>query len=138
MNVQNRAESPIMADAISRHALSCILAKFREKFIKMLRARNAMRSVSGRVDPIDAHTSRDAFAHVGVAPSNSQRFPVGSADLVESETSNVPLLSEVSSVSQQPLVAPPAVVAPMHADSAAAQPVAQPPVSTLAFSPPPK
>ena len=85
MNVQNRAESPIMADAISHHALSCILAKFREKFIKMLRARNAMRSVSGRVDPIDAHTSRDAFAHVGVAPSNSQRFPVGSADLVREQ-----------------------------------------------------
>ena len=56
----------------------------------------------------------------------------------ESTSGNVPLLSEVSSVSHPPLVAPPAVVAPMPADTVAAQPTAQPPVNTLAFSPPPK
>ena len=99
---------------------------------------NNQNSVCGRVDPIDAHTSRDAFAHVGVVPSNSQRFPVGSEDLIESTSGNVPFPSEVSSVSHPPLVAPPAVVAPMPADSVTAQPTAQPPVSTLAFSPPPK
>ena len=68
----------------------------------------------------------------------SLRFPVGSEDIVESWSGNVPLPSEVSSVSHPPLVAPPAVVAPMPADSVAAQPTAQPPVNTLAFSPPPK
>jgi hypothetical protein len=67
-----------------------------------------------------------------------KRFPVGSKDLVESTSGNVPLPSKTSSVSHPPLVAPPAVVAPMPADSVAAQPTAQPPVSTLAFSPPPK
>ena len=59
-------------------------------------------------------------------------------DLIESTSGKVPLHSEVSSVSQQPLVAPPAVVAPMHANLVAAQHVAQLPVSTLAFSLPPK
>ena len=63
--------------------------------------------------------------HRALRARSAQCFPVGPKDLVES-------------FSHTPLVVPPVVVEPMQADSGAAQPTAQPLISTLAFSPPPK
>ena len=91
---------------------------------------------SEEIIKIDASTSRDALADVGVVPSNSQRLPIGSEDIVESTSGMVPRPSEVPSAFQQPLASPPDAFAPMQADSVVAQP--QPPVSTLASSPPSK
>ena len=70
--------------------------------------------------------------------ARSAQCIVGPRDLVESESGYAPLHSEVFSISHTPLVVPPVVVEPMQADSGAAQPTAQPLISTLAFSPPPK
>ena len=75
--------------------------------------------------------------HRAMSARSAQCFPVGPKDLVESKSGFDPLYSAVFSISHTPLVVPPVVVEPMQADSGAAQPTAQPLISTLAFSPPP-